>query len=89
VTVGGYWIDNRIYYTSQSITIESLRTPSGLQLTIHSLTQKLQQLQHSLDTNFFFSDSPNTGYRLNSEVYDLWSDCRGDSAFGIGCLAIT
>jgi hypothetical protein len=25
----------------------------------------------------------------NSEVYDLWSDCRGDSAFGIGCLAIT
>jgi hypothetical protein len=25
----------------------------------------------------------------NSEVYDLWSDCRGDSAFVIGCLAIT
>jgi hypothetical protein len=25
----------------------------------------------------------------NSEVYDLWSDCRGDNAFGIGCLAIT
>jgi hypothetical protein len=25
----------------------------------------------------------------NSVVYDLWSDCRGDSAFGIGCLAIT
>jgi hypothetical protein len=41
----------------------------------------------SLDTNFFFSDSPNSGYQLNSEVYDLWSDCRGDSAFGFGCLA--
>jgi hypothetical protein len=95
VTVGGYWIDNRTYCTSQSITIESLRTPSGLQLTIHSLTRKLQQLQYSLDTNFFFSDSPNNsedrthGYQLNSEVYGLWSDCRGDSAFGIGCLAIT
>jgi hypothetical protein len=25
----------------------------------------------------------------NSEVYDLWTDCREDSAFGIGCLAIT
>jgi hypothetical protein len=26
----------------------------------------------------------------NSEVYDLWTDCRGDSAFGIvDCLAIT
>jgi hypothetical protein len=24
-----------------------------------------------------------------SEVYDLWSDCREDSAFGFGCLAIT
>jgi hypothetical protein len=86
VTEGGYWIDNRIYCTSQSITIESLRTPSVLQLTIHSLTR---QLQHSLDTNFFFSDSPNSEYQLNSEVYDLWSDCRGDSAVGIGCLAIT
>jgi hypothetical protein len=25
----------------------------------------------------------------NSEVYDLWTDCREDSAFGIGCLGIT
>jgi hypothetical protein len=35
--------------------------------------------------------TPKTELRipLNSEVYDLWSDCRGDSAFGIGCLAIT
>jgi hypothetical protein len=87
VTVDGYWI-----YCNRTLkynTTESLRTPSGLQLTIHSLTPKLQQLQHSLDTNFFFSDLPNSGYQLSSGVYDLWSDCRGDSAFGIGCLAIT
>jgi hypothetical protein len=25
----------------------------------------------------------------NSEVYGLWTDCREDNAFGIGCLAIT
>jgi hypothetical protein len=31
----------------------------------------------------------NSRYQLNSEVYDLWSDCREDSAFGIGYLAIT
>jgi hypothetical protein len=30
-----------------------------------------------------------TPNQLNSEVYDLWTDCREDSAFGIGFLAIT
>jgi hypothetical protein len=65
VTVGGYWIDNRIYCTLQSITTESLRTPSVLQLTFHSLTQKLPTptlLGYQLPptTNFFFSDSPNS-----------------------------
>jgi hypothetical protein len=25
----------------------------------------------------------------SSEAYDLWTDCREDSAFGIGCVAIT
>jgi hypothetical protein len=24
-----------------------------------------------------------------SEIYNLWTDCRDDTAFGIGCLAIT
>jgi hypothetical protein len=34
--------------------------------------------------------SPLTHSAENSEVYDLWTDCREDSAFGIvGCLAIT
>jgi hypothetical protein len=28
--------------------------------------------------------------QLGAEVYDLWTDCREDSAFGtVGCLAIT
>jgi hypothetical protein len=49
----------------------------GYQLT-HPPTQKLSH--NSLDTQLTTE---------NSEVYDLWSDCRGDSAFGIGCLAIT
>jgi hypothetical protein len=38
---------------------------------------------HNLDTNY---DSAAT---QSSEVYDLWVDCREDSAFGFGCLAIT
>jgi hypothetical protein len=52
--------------------------------------------------NFFSEDSKSifqqlSGYQpqlltsatQSSEVYDLWADCRGDSAFGFGCLAIT
>jgi hypothetical protein len=64
------------------------RTPGSLPLPLdtnstHSLTNstllltqllQLQQLQLTTE---------------NSEVYDLWSDCREDSAFGTGCLAIT
>jgi hypothetical protein len=49
----------------------------GYQLT-NSTLQQLRRLWR-----------PNPGYQLNSEVYDLWSDCREDNAFGIGCLAIT
>jgi hypothetical protein len=57
----------------------------------------------SLAIDHFFSEDSNynsvfqqlPGYQpeldslTRSEVYDLWSDCRGDRAFGIGCLAIT
>jgi hypothetical protein len=39
------------------------------------------------------SNSPDTNHNYSatesSEVYDLWADCREDSAFGIGCLATT
>jgi hypothetical protein len=41
---------------------------------------QLQQLSHSTATGLTTE---------SSGVYDLWSDCRGDSAFGFGCLAIT
>jgi hypothetical protein len=41
-------------------------------------------------TNSELFNSTATGLTTeSSEVYDLWSDCKGDSAFGIGCLAIT
>jgi hypothetical protein len=33
---------------------------------------------------------PEAQAALLSRIYSLWTDCRGDSAFGIaGCLAIT
>jgi hypothetical protein len=38
VTIDGYWIDNRIYYTSQPSTTESLRTPSAFQFTTEYIT---------------------------------------------------
>jgi hypothetical protein len=40
----GYWIDNRIYYSSQPSTTESLRTPSALQFTIEYITTTMQSL---------------------------------------------
>jgi hypothetical protein len=32
---------------------------------------------------------PEARAALLSRIYSLWTDCRGDSGFGIGCLAIT
>jgi hypothetical protein len=48
-----------------------------LRRIIHSIFQQLPGYQ------------PQLAATQSSEVYDLWADCRGDSAFGIGCLAIT
>jgi hypothetical protein len=59
------------------------RTPGSL-LSVD--TNSPTQLSNNSNNS---EDSPNSLNQLNSEVYDLWSDCRGDSAFGIGCLAIT
>jgi hypothetical protein len=46
-------------------------------------------LPFSLDTNSLNRQLKTELTTENSEVYDLWTDCREDSAFGIGCLAIT
>jgi hypothetical protein len=68
------------------------RTPGSLPSFPWSPTNQLthsptQLSNNSLDTNSLQLLQLTTE---NSEVYDLWSDCRGDSAFGIvGCLAIT
>jgi hypothetical protein len=65
--------------------LASLAIDSSLLLRrlLHSIFQQLPGYQPQL-----------SGYHNNynsedSEVYDLWTDCREDSAFGIGCLAIT
>jgi hypothetical protein len=62
------------WYSGPTITGE-LQVPF-LPFLGYQLTQPptLQQLQLTTES---------------SEVYDLWSDCRGDSAFDIGSLAIT
>jgi hypothetical protein len=104
VTADGYWIDNWIYYnrTLKYNTTESLRTPSVIQFTTEYITTTLQPLfWHPLPTqpgccrtagSLPLSLDTNSLTQLtieNSEVYDLWTDCREDSAFDIGCLAIT
>jgi hypothetical protein len=81
-----YWEIRAIYHNKSAAIVTAATLVTGeLQVPFlpflghqptNSLTHPttLQQLQHTPE---------------NSEVYDLWSDCRGDSAFGIGCLAIT
>jgi hypothetical protein len=63
--------------TAATLVTGELQVPFLPCLVTNSLNRQLQTLQQlQLTTE-------------NSEVYDLWSDCRGDSAFGMGCLAIT
>jgi hypothetical protein len=62
----------------------SLDTKSLQLLSNFSLSNNNQQLPNNSPTALTTLLTTE-----NSEVYDLWSDCRGDSAFGIGCLAIT
>jgi hypothetical protein len=78
--------------TAATLVTGELQVPflfPGYQLT-HSPTQTLQQLPSSPKTtpNSKLPSAAQLQWQL-SEVYDLWTDCRGDSAFGIGCLAIT
>jgi hypothetical protein len=63
--------------------LASLAIDSSLLLRrpLHSIFQQLPGYQPQLAATGLTTES--------SEVYDLWADCRGDSAFGIGCLAIT
>jgi hypothetical protein len=94
VTIDGVWIGNRIYCTLQPIKTESLWTLYSWQLSI-SILQPPQRFSRAL-----FSAGPRTSCRPNyslktdllnsSEIYDLWTDCREDTAFGIvDCLAVT
>jgi hypothetical protein len=77
--------------------LASLAINSSLLLRriLHSIFQQLPRYQPplgyqpQLGYQLQLCNSPNSGYQLNSEGYDLWSDCREDSAFGVGCLAIT
>jgi hypothetical protein len=68
-----------------NILLASLANDHFFSEDSNSILQQLPGYQPQLQQ----LTEPNSGYQLNSEVYDLWSACRGDSAFGFGCLAIT
>jgi hypothetical protein len=79
--------------TAATLEPANSKFPSFLSLDTNSLNHPLKTLTQQLSNNSF-SEDYSTLQQLqliteNSEVYDLWSDCRGDSAFGIGFLAIT
>jgi hypothetical protein len=61
------------------------RTPGSLPSLDTNSLQLLFLLQKTTPNSKLFNSTATE----SSEVYDLWMDCRGDSAFGIGCLAIT
>jgi hypothetical protein len=106
VTLDGYWIDNCIYwitvYTLQYNTVHFTAVfplgrvfsrlgpgppadPTILRRLNYSTL--LSTLQPSTVCSSLLSECLPSSL---SEIYDLWTDCREDTAFGIvGCLAIT
>jgi hypothetical protein len=84
-----YHNNSAAFVTAATLVTGELQVPFlpflGYQPTNLLTLQQLLQLRRLLQTLF----PKTTPLSNNSEVYDLWTDCRGDSAFGIGCLAIT
>jgi hypothetical protein len=67
--------------TAATLVTGELQVPFLPRIPTHSLTQLSNNSYNSFQLLQLTTE--------NSEVYDLWTDCREDSAFGIGCLTIT
>jgi hypothetical protein len=88
VTIGGYWIDNWVYW----ITVYTLQFNTVHCTTVFPLGRVSSRLGPGppADPAILRRLNYSTPSASLSEIYNLWTDCREDTAFGIvGCLAIT